>query len=48
MDRLQRQQTVTRIIDFYDAVNRAIGPGAEVATECLKQKRADVLQDSDG
>lgn len=36
MGRLERQQAVMRIIDFYDVVNRAIGSDAKVATECLK------------
>ncbi|HWV17656.1 MAG TPA: hypothetical protein VNZ68_03675 [Rhodocyclaceae bacterium] len=48
MDSLQRQQAITHIIDFYDAVSRLTGVGEEDGAEYGKQTAAAVPRDFDG
>lgn len=48
MDSLQRQQAITHIIDFYDAVSRLTGAGMDDGAECGKQSAAAVPRDFDG
>lgn len=48
MDRLQRQQAITRIIDFYDAVSRAIGHDERMIEASDRRATASLRQDVDG
>lgn|SRR5690606_30068939 len=48
MDSLQRQQAITHIIDFYDAVSRLRGAGEDDGAEYGKQPAAAVPRDFDG
>jgi hypothetical protein len=48
MDGLQRQQAITRIIDFYDAVSRTVGHDDCSGDDSTQLRIAGMQQDFDG
>lgn len=48
MDSLQRQQAITHIVDFYDAVSRLTGAGEDDGPQYGKQATVAVPRDFDG